>query len=100
MTGRLRRLPLLSGVRNVGAAFLGLAGEKQKKLGKVAVNGPQAIEVSGISALLSMMPSINDPTSNLLPQNIPHWREIDGQENSAACTRHRQHYGGSSKAHR
>jgi hypothetical protein len=56
-------------VLNVGAAFLGSAGEKQKKRRKAAVNGLQAIEVSGISALLFEVPSINDPTSNLLLQN-------------------------------
>jgi hypothetical protein len=53
----------------VGTAFLGSAGEKQKKRGKVAVNGLQAIEGSGMSALLFAMPSINDPTSDLLSQN-------------------------------
>jgi hypothetical protein len=34
-------------VLNVGAAFLGSGGEKQNKRGKVAVNGLQAIEVTG-----------------------------------------------------
>ena len=69
MTGRLLSLTLLSMVLNVGAAFFWLGGEKQNKRGKVAVNGLQAIEVSGISALLFEVPSSNDPTSNLLLQN-------------------------------